>query len=123
MCLLNGWDRPGRWCRCTLVDSCASVTGSCALAAEMGKGGPCVGGNHMRMMVGTSLLVVTGPASKDRETLVAEGRPEHASNAMGRGLTTKVAPERCGVCGGRTTAGYMSWSRPGGLPWSQSWSP
>lgn len=81
----------------------------------------------MRKMVGRSLFVVRGPVSKSKETLVAEGRPEHVSNAMRRGLTTKGAPERCvacGACGGRTTAGYTSWSRPGGLPWSQkSWSP
>ena len=95
----------------------------------MGKGGPCVGDTRMRMRVGTSLFVVTGLTSKGRETLVAEGRPEHACNAMGRGSTPKGAPERCGgvaaaVCGGRTTEGYTSWSRPGGLPWSQtSWSP
>lgn len=85
----------------------------------MGKSGPCVGGTHTMMMVGMSLFVARGPAQKGKETLVAEGRPEHASNAMGRGLMTKGAPERCvscGVCGGRTTAGYTSWSRPGGLP-------
>ena len=96
--LLNGWDRPAHWYRCILVDSCALAAGSCELVVEMGKGGPCVGGTHMRMMVGTTMFAVTGPASKDRETLVAEGRPEHASIAMGRGLTTKGAPERCGVC-------------------------
>lgn len=84
----------------------------------MGQGGPYVGGTRMKMRMGTSLFVVVGPASKGRATLVAEERPEHASNVMGPGLTTKGAPERCdgaaAVCGGRTTADYTSWSRPGG---------